>query len=270
VSLATSSRRELLTAVAFLTRLPVGTRFGIELGGRTTGAAAFGLVGAVIGALAAVPVLVLGERATLAGGALAVAVLAITSGALHLDGLADTADALAAPTRDAATRARRDPRVGAAGAAAIAVAVVVDAALLAALAGTAGAAVAAVTCVVAAAGSRVEAPVVAWLERRRRLRAPAASQASAASSPGLGAWFVAGSTDVGTVVGVASMAFVALAGAIAMARAALVLGWLLGAAGGLALAAWLVRARGALDGDGFGFIVETTFTSILLATVILL
>ena len=41
----------------------------------------------------------------------ALAIVAILSGGLHLDGLADTSDALAAPA-GAADRARTDPRAG--------------------------------------------------------------------------------------------------------------------------------------------------------------
>ena len=44
----------------------------------------------------------------------ALAIVAILSGGLHLDGLADTSDALAAPA-GAADRARTDPRAGTAG-----------------------------------------------------------------------------------------------------------------------------------------------------------
>ena len=78
-------------AIALLTRVPVRTD-----GHAPAGAAAFGLVGAVLG-LAARSALLAGA-APLPGAVLALAVLAIASGALHLDGLADTADALVAPT----------------------------------------------------------------------------------------------------------------------------------------------------------------------------
>lgn len=79
-----------------------------------TGSAWFGLVGAVLGALAGSVTLALGERALLAA-ALALVVLAVASGALHLGGLADTADAFPAPDSPNAERARRDPAIGAAG-----------------------------------------------------------------------------------------------------------------------------------------------------------
>src|SRR5258705_12893498 len=142
-------RAEVLAAIAFLTRVPVRAPPR-----EVTGAAAFGLVGCLVGIAGAAALLLVGERAPLAAGGLAVTALAFVSGAFHLDGLADTADALAAPSPEAARRARRDPRVGAAGAAAIAVTVLVDASLLASIVASAGRLTAALACLIAAAGSR--------------------------------------------------------------------------------------------------------------------
>ena len=56
------------------------------------------------------------------------------TGALHLDGLADTADALGACDRERALEIMRDSRTGSFGAAAIALAVLVEAAALGGLA----------------------------------------------------------------------------------------------------------------------------------------
>ena len=88
--------RTMLAATGFLTRLPVRPQGGLA------GAAAFALVGAGIGLVASLPVLVVGAPAPLLGAALAVGLIAVASGGLHLDGVADTIDALGAPNSDRA------------------------------------------------------------------------------------------------------------------------------------------------------------------------
>jgi len=102
---------ELVAAVTFLTRVPVASRGASR---SRTGAAAFGLVGAALGLAAAVPVLVSGAAHPLPAAILSVGVVALIEDGLHLDGLADTFDALAAPA-GRAERARTDPRAGTAG-----------------------------------------------------------------------------------------------------------------------------------------------------------
>jgi adenosylcobinamide-GDP ribazoletransferase len=110
----------MLTAVAFLTRIPV--RGGADL---TRAALFFPLVGALVGAIAA------GTRALAdqALGPLPATLLAVTaaivvSGALHEDGLADVADALGAhTTRERRLEILKDPRVGTFGALALIIAV---------------------------------------------------------------------------------------------------------------------------------------------------
>src|SRR5688500_7621088 len=81
---------EFTAALAFLTRVPV------RAVDSRTGAAAFGLIGALMGVAACWPMVVFGPSLALVAAVLCVATLALVSGALHLDGLADTADALAA------------------------------------------------------------------------------------------------------------------------------------------------------------------------------
>jgi adenosylcobinamide-GDP ribazoletransferase len=112
----------MLTAVAFLTRIPVRATAKPDL---SSAALFFPLVGTLVGAIAA------GTRALadqalppLPATLLAVAAAIIVSGALHEDGLADVADALGAHT----TTQRRleilkDPRVGTFGALALILAV---------------------------------------------------------------------------------------------------------------------------------------------------
>jgi len=245
---ARSAIAELRAAVAFLTRLPVRPATpDLE----RTGAAAFGFVGAAIGLVGAVPVLLLGPLVPGASAVLALVVLVVASGGLHLDGLADTADALVAPTPDAAERARTDPRAGAAGVVAIVLDLLLAASLLAVLS-TADVRLAVAALVVAGAGSRATAPVAAWIARSRRT----------GSRPGLGIWFSARIGAVDVVAAFVTIAFVTGVAAIVAGTVVVV-----GAAAGLAVAAIggavVVARRGQLDGDGYGAIVEITFVAIL-------
>jgi adenosylcobinamide-GDP ribazoletransferase len=240
---------EVRAALAFLTRLRVGAAAG-EVD--RTGAAAFGLVGAATGLVAAVPLLILGSRLGLPAAVLALVLVVLATGGLHLDGLADTADALAAPTADAAERARTDPRAGPAGVAAMVLDLLLGASLLASIAAS-DPRLAATALVLAATGSRAAAPVAGWLERRWRPR----------SRDGLGGWF---SSRVTAVDVMASVGTVIVLSAVATAITATVvvpIGVVLGVVvGGVGSAAVVARRR-QLDGDGYGAIVEITFVSIL-------
>ncbi|HET6447568.1 MAG TPA: adenosylcobinamide-GDP ribazoletransferase [Conexibacter sp.] len=119
---ATSARRNPLRtaiadlghALAFLTILPI--RVGDPGARGLAGAAAFfPLVGALVGALAgATRALTADALGPLTSSVLAVLVLEIVTGALHLDGLADTADGLGARGggRERRLAVMRDPAVG--------------------------------------------------------------------------------------------------------------------------------------------------------------
>jgi adenosylcobinamide-GDP ribazoletransferase len=108
-------------AVAFLTRIPVGTvRFGP--GGLSRAALFFPAVGLLVGGLAA-GVRAAGGEALSAPAATVLALLAavLITGAMHEDGLADAADGLGAHvTRERKLEIMRDSRVGTYGALAIA------------------------------------------------------------------------------------------------------------------------------------------------------
>src|SRR5436190_12236013 len=107
----------LRAAVGFLTRVPVGR---VEAADVARGAVAFPLVGAGIGAVAAgVALLVHPPLSPAVAAALAVAATIVLTGALHLDALADTADAVGASTRERALEIMRDSRIGSYGAAAV-------------------------------------------------------------------------------------------------------------------------------------------------------
>lgn len=121
-------------ALAFLTRIPVGRWLRLDGGDVARGGPAFPLIGAALGA-------VVGEIAaslavplspSVAAG-LAIAAGTVLTGALHLDALADTADALGAHSRERALEVMRDHAVGAYGTVAIALDLLIKAAALATL-----------------------------------------------------------------------------------------------------------------------------------------
>ena len=121
-----------LAAVAFLTRIPVG-RFA-ELDGTAVRRAAplFPLVGGALGALGGgVVEIAAGPLPALAAAALGLGVVALVTGALHLDALADTADALGGTTRERRLEIMRDHAIGSFGAVALVVVLVFEASLLA-------------------------------------------------------------------------------------------------------------------------------------------
>jgi adenosylcobinamide-GDP ribazoletransferase len=242
---------DLRAALAFLTRLRVAPP---DPG--ATGAAAFGLVGAAIGLAGLVPLVVLGSTLPVAAAILALTVVAVASGGLHIDGLADTADALLAPDPAAAERARTDPAIGPGGVAVLFLVLALDVATLSALAGSRDAVVAGLACVVAATGSRAAAVAVAWLERAR------------IPTGGLGGWFVASSTGRAATIALATAVLAAVAVGLAGRSVVLPAASLAGLAAGVVTGAWIVRARGGIDGDALGATVEVTFAAILLAAAV--
>jgi adenosylcobinamide-GDP ribazoletransferase len=126
--------RSALAAVAFLTRVPVGR--WVELDGDDVARAgwAFPLVGLGIGAaVGAVADGLSGPLTPLLAALLGVALGAVLTGALHLDALADTADALGGSTREGALEIMRDHRIGAYGALALVLDVGIKAAAIAVL-----------------------------------------------------------------------------------------------------------------------------------------
>ncbi|MBE1237699.1 adenosylcobinamide-GDP ribazoletransferase [Phaeovibrio sulfidiphilus] len=107
---------ELACAIGFLTRLPPALRAGHPPLARCVWA--FPVAGALvggIGALVALAGVLLGLPA-LATGFLAVGSMIIATGALHEDGLSDTADGMGAFTRERALEIMRDSRIGTYGA----------------------------------------------------------------------------------------------------------------------------------------------------------
>ena len=129
--------RPAVGALTFLTRVPLGRWVHIDADDVGRGAWLFPLVGAAVGGAAGLVADVTANwLPSLAAGALAVATAAVLTGALHLDALADTADALGGRSREHALEIMRDHAIGAFGATALVLVCVVDAALLGALAET--------------------------------------------------------------------------------------------------------------------------------------
>jgi adenosylcobinamide-GDP ribazoletransferase len=131
---AASPLVSLAAATAFLTRVPVG-RF-VEIDGRAVARAAalYPLVGAAIGAVAGAVVDVLaGPLPAWTAATAGVGVAVLLTGGMHLDALADTADALGGTTRERRLEIMRDHAIGSFGVAAIVLVLVLEISLLAEL-----------------------------------------------------------------------------------------------------------------------------------------
>jgi cobalamin 5'-phosphate synthase/cobalamin synthase len=228
--------RPLLAAVAFLTRIPVG---GASYDPRA-GAALFPLVGAGVGVAvggAAYGLARIVPPLVAAGAALAVG--ALLTGALHLDGLADTADALGARSREAALAIMRDHAIGTYGTVALVLDLLVKSAALAALAGRSRVVLEALA---AGALSRA-APVVLGLllpDVRRE---------------GAGAVFI--------VTPAAAVIAAVLGGALAIPADPLLIA--VAAVATLVIGVWLRRWLGGRTGDTLGAATELVETTVLAA-----
>jgi adenosylcobinamide-GDP ribazoletransferase len=126
--------RAALAAVAFLTRVPVGRLARLDVADVARAGLWFPLVGLGIGAAVGWTASLLdGSLGPLLAAALAVALGAALTGALHLDALADTADALGGWSREQALEIMRDHRIGAYGATALGLDLLVKVAAVASL-----------------------------------------------------------------------------------------------------------------------------------------
>jgi adenosylcobinamide-GDP ribazoletransferase len=225
-------------AIAFLTRLPVG---GGALSKRS--ALWFPLVGAALGALVGGAAVGLAEvLPALLAGALAVALELALTGALHVDGLADSADGLAGRDRERALAIMRDHAIGAYGTSALVLDLLAKAAALAALA------------------ERGEVlPVVAAFAVSRAAALPlAAALPYARAGEGTG-------RALDGLRPAAAVAGVALAAAVAVAAAA---PETLAAAPVVVAVWWLARRRlRGVTGDVMGAAIELTAVAALVAAV---
>ncbi|MBM3687785.1 MAG: adenosylcobinamide-GDP ribazoletransferase [Actinobacteria bacterium] len=240
-------------SVGLLTVIPVGAIDGVDRRVARTAILLAPLVGLLLGVIAAtvlvgVRALVPSTLGALLAAVLAIATLAYLTRALHLDGLADTADALGSGRRgDAALEIARRGDVGPFG---VVTVLLVLLAQVAALAVASDAGWGALTLIVAVVTGRLGAMV-------------ACSRGIPAASPeGLGALVA------GTVPRTAALAWVVIALGLAAAAGA----WLTGVAwapalaviAGLALALGLVARSagrlGGINGDVLGAAVETSTT----------
>lgn len=127
--------RRFILAVQFLTRIPTPQVRDFRDEDLTRSAVYHPLVGILIGLLLALPLWGLDDRPWLAA-VLALAMWTWVTGALHLDGLGDVADALGAAHRDPARflAVLKDPHIGVFGAVALMMQLIVKLVLLAELA----------------------------------------------------------------------------------------------------------------------------------------
>jgi adenosylcobinamide-GDP ribazoletransferase len=241
----------LRAALAMLTRLPIRSTDETA-----SGAAAFPIVGVLVGLAGLVPLAIVGAAEPVLASLLAVTAMTVLTGALHLDGLADTADALLAPDPTRAERARKDPAVGPGGAVALILVIAAEVAALTSLASTAGGLVAGAALVVAAPVART-IPVVAVVLAR-----------SDVERAGFGAWFAARVGPADAVVAVILAAVVTGGTALVTRSGAIALGGLVGAGAGLLIAAVIVRGRRQLDGDGLGAMIELTVAASLVVAAV--
>src|SRR5437763_6946080 len=249
--LATSARAA-AGAVTFLTRVPIGRRVEVDEADLGHGALLFPLVGAGIGAaVGGAALLAHAALPPLVAATLAVALGALITGGLHLDGLADVADALGTRSRVRALEVMRDPRIGAFGTTALALDLLVKVGAIAALLPDEGVVP---KLLVASALSRATVPplVVALPYARAEI--------------GTG----------GVLRGRIPIASVVASSALAVALAVLLLGTtgLAMTASAVVLAATLAgcyrRWLGGTTGDALGTAVELTETLALLVAVALL
>jgi adenosylcobinamide-GDP ribazoletransferase len=243
--------RAAAAAVSFLTRIPLGRLVAVDDDDVARAGLWFPAVGACIGAaVGAVAGSLASPLSPLLGASLALVVYVLLTGALHVDALADSADALGARSRARALEIMREHTIGAYGAAAVALDLLVRLAALAALAARTG--TGELVCLAIAAGALARAVPVAL----------AAALPYARPAGGAGASLTRGGAP-------RAVAAAAVAGAIAVAAA----GWdgaiLAGCAVALALAALACsrRALGGVTGDTLGAALEVTETLLLVAAV---
>lgn len=237
----------LLRALALFTVVPMPAR-ELDRASAVSAVPWLPLVGAAVGAVAALPATAVGHwapHALLLGAVLSLLVLALLTRGMHLDGLADTVDGLGsrAPA-DRALEIMRRSDIGPFGVLAIVLVVLVDVAALESLGGGAWRPVAALA--VAAATGRLAVVIAA----HRRV--------PSARTSGFGA-YVAGSLSTAAVAAEIVLVFGFGVG-MAAAVGANLLAWVVTQAAALLLTtACLLHANrrlGGVTGDVFGALVE--------------
>ena len=248
-------------ALSLFTVIPAGVGDSLDEGAAVRAVFWLPVLGAGLGqAGSAVMVFVaagdLSPERQLLGATLAVALIAVATGGLHLDGLADTADGLGSRRpADQALEIMRRSDAGPLGVATLLLVLLVQVSALASLphgwAGASGLVLAAVTsrvAVVLATGSPPARP------------------------SGFGALVAGRTSAAGRAASVAVLLAVVAAGGLVLGGVAAAARGLLAAVAGLAVAAllrWAARRRlGGMTGDVFGAIIELSTATVLLALVL--
>jgi adenosylcobinamide-GDP ribazoletransferase len=238
--------RSLVVAVGFLTRIPVPSRAFDNERARSVSLAWYPLVGLLLGIMLAALAWCLRDAPPLLSAALVLLAWVAITGALHLDGLADSADAwvggLGDPARTLAIM--KDPRCGPAGVVALVLVLLLKFAALASM----------------PPSSIVLLPLAPLLARTALtlvfvttpyVRA-AGLGAALVSAPRLGSW-------LGVVAGAGTCLLAGWHGAIALGVALLL------------FAAWrsaCMRRIGGITGDTAGALAELTEAGVLVALVL--
>ncbi len=242
--------RDFKIAVVFLTRWPIRIDGRVGIGDLASVVHFFPVVGLIVGTVGAIVFLAVGSAhlPSLPAAILALAAMALFTGALHEDGLADTADALGAlPDRERALEIMRDSRIGSFGAMAL---ILVMVGKISALAGVWDGFRAAAALVAAASFSRAVMPVVMYLQPSARGRGLAAE----AGRPPLDR--VLAALAIGSAVAIVLLPpGQALTAILVAAATASVVAWLLG------------QAFGGCTGDTLGAVQQLTELAFLLTLV---
>ncbi len=242
--------RDLKVALLFLTRIPVQIDGTVTMRDLSAAVYAFPLVGALIGLLAGLVyagVSLMGLPA-LPSALIAIVTMIVSTGALHEDGLADTADGLGAgQDRAKALEIMADSRIGSFGALALFTSLL---ARLIALAPLWEPGEVAAVLIAAAMSSRAMMPVVMMLQ-------------PSAKASGLAA--TAGPPEPARVM---FGLFIAIAGSVWLLHLPTAIWALVTAAVvSLLLAAWLGRRLGGCTGDTLGAVQQTAEVAFLFAIV---
>ena len=241
--------RSLRAAIVFLTRIPVGVgRAGPPQLSRTV--PWFPIVGAAIGALVGLAYLALAQvlPATLSA-AVAVSFGVAVTGAFHIDGLADCADAFAGgATVERRLEILKDSTLGTYGTSALALVLLVEIAALAALDPTTG-----LKSLVSAYAIGRGASVCVMVFSRKAVR------------EGLGADYITELNGFRCAVGVFAAIFLVIA--LNGTQAAVLFVFALPPT--VLMWAWSHRSIGGVVGDSLGAITQLSQTSVLLGAVTL-
>lgn len=247
--------RSALTALTFLTRLPVARWSGSEPEDLSRSTPWFPVVGCVVGVLVSVALVAVDAVGPVWLAALAaiVAGLAVT-GALHEDGLADVADSAGAFTVAQKLAVMRDSRVGTYGVLALLIVLMVRFASLSTIASSSAAVVTVIVVSAHALARWSSVALMAWQPYARpdspngRVAAGVGSREAALATAVTVGWLVLTTA----VVGLWWMALVPVVAAV------------------VALAAWWFRRSfGGLTGDCLGATAVAVELSVLLAGALL-